>query len=253
MLKVLLIFCLIPLWIFSEVDFCVLSWAKCGTHLLTNIISEITSKPQIGIVSFCDQEDMELIENAKKINAFIYTHKFSDWQFKELIEKKYKFLFIYRDPRDQIISVIHWLKYVGEKDRFYPIQIHDVETQIEELITGKIYGYSFYEFNVPFRQVLQLGNHVCIIKFEDLIGPNGGGNLEKQIDTILKIADFLHIPLTYEKAKEIGEKSWGKSETFRKGLIGQWKEFFTPRHIQLYKEKYGNILIELDYEKNLNW
>jgi hypothetical protein len=39
----------------------------------------------------------------------------------------------------------------------------------------------------------------------------------------------------------------------RSGLPGQWKEHFTELHTQQFKEKFGDILIKLGYEKNNDW
>jgi len=39
----------------------------------------------------------------------------------------------------------------------------------------------------------------------------------------------------------------------RKGIVGDWKNFFTDRHKQEFKKIAGSLLIELGYEKNYNW
>ena len=44
-----------------------------------------------------------------------------------------------------------------------------------------------------------------------------------------------------------------KSHTFRKGETGTWKEKFTEIHKTQMKNIAGDLLIELNYEKNKNW
>jgi hypothetical protein len=44
----------------------------------------------------------------------------------------------------------------------------------------------------------------------------------------------------------------GKS-TARKGIIGDWRNHFTPPHVDRLKAGAGKFLIELGYEKNLEW
>lgn len=40
---------------------------------------------------------------------------------------------------------------------------------------------------------------------------------------------------------------------FRSGKAGQWREEFTPEHITLCKALFGEALIQLGYEKGLDW
>lgn len=94
---------------------------------------------------------------------------------------------------------------------------------------------------------------VCKVKFEDLIGARGGAKDDIQLITILNIANFLDISISQDKIRKIRNTLWGKSSTFRKGIIGDWKNYFNQEHIQLYKEKYGYELIKLGYENDLNW
>ena len=39
----------------------------------------------------------------------------------------------------------------------------------------------------------------------------------------------------------------------RKGIQGDWKNYFTPEITKLFKEKYGEHLVSTGYEKNINW
>jgi hypothetical protein len=40
---------------------------------------------------------------------------------------------------------------------------------------------------------------------------------------------------------------------FRKGIVGDWRNYLKPEHIQRFKELCGQQLIELGYEQNLDW
>jgi hypothetical protein len=50
---------------------------------------------------------------------------------------------------------------------------------------------------------------------------------------------------------------WGDTEVdgqvVRRGRIGGWKDFFTDKHKQLFKEKFGKTLIKLGYETSNQW
>lgn len=95
-------------------------------------------------------------------------------------------------------------------------------------------------------------NFYCT-KFEDLVGSKGGGDDKKQINEVLNIAKHLGINLTAEKAKNVALKLFGNTGTFRKGKIGSWKTEFTQQHKKEFKQFAGKLLIDLGYEKSLNW
>ena len=40
---------------------------------------------------------------------------------------------------------------------------------------------------------------------------------------------------------------------YRKGVAGDWKNHFKPEHTELFKQKYNDLLIKLNYEKDDNW
>jgi hypothetical protein len=40
---------------------------------------------------------------------------------------------------------------------------------------------------------------------------------------------------------------------YRKGVAGDWRNYFTPHVNDAFKERYGDLLIHLGYERSLNW
>jgi len=59
------------------------------------------------------------------------------------------------------------------------------------------------------------------LRFEDLVGPNGGGSDELQQQAIKSIENHLGYTLGSEQCKEIYSTT---ARTFRKGSIDGWKE-----------------------------
>ena len=52
------------------------------------------------------------------------------------------------------------------------------------------------------------------------------------------------------------EGAWGAEDPnhhYRKGVPGDWKTYFSPALAGLFKEQYGDLLIKLGYENNLDW
>ena len=101
-----------------------------------------------------------------------------------------------------------------------------------------------------------------IVKFEDL--------KKDTTATFKKVLDFYEIRLDERKIETIVENARGKGDfktnwqaalvlpyamgtNFRSGKVGQWKDEFSDEHIQKAKEIFGETLVELGYEKDLNW
>jgi len=85
-----------------------------------------------------------------------------------------------------------------------------------------------------------------------------------------RILDFYGINLSSGRVDKIVEKASGKgtmvknveaakilprgfSSNFRSGKVAGWKEELSASHIKTCKELMGDALIELGYEKDLNW
>lgn len=70
----------------------------------------------------------------------------------------------------------------------------------------------------------------------------------EQIKKNLSISSKKDIPIS-KKIKLFGKKK----TTFRKGIVGDWKNYFSNDHIKLFKSVAQESLEVLNYEKNSNW
>ncbi len=82
---------------------------------------------------------------------------------------------------------------------------------------------------MPFTLWLELADYNVIpVRFEDLIGPRGGGNLEDQLRTIWNLQLNLMI---HGSPDDFAEQVYNRSSlTFRNGKIGAYKKEFKPMH-----------------------
>jgi len=241
----------------------VASIPKSGTFLLANCVAHLTHKSWLVNYNTPSPEHpghlfqvqpMESFSNLPD-NHFFVTHITYNNDYKNMIERDdYTVLFIYRDPRDQIISFMYWVYRYPE--RWPALQDLNREQLIMYLIkSGKItYGLDigikgFYNFYLPWLK----HPNFCAVKFEDLVGPQGGGDTELQRETIFAIARHLDIPITLKQVEETALKTFGGPGTFREGKIGAWKTHFTQEHKEAFKAIAGQMLIDLGYEQDLNW
>jgi len=167
-------------------------------------------------------------------------------------------VFIYRDPRDLIVSHVFYATdmYPGHGMNEYYKQLHSMEARINVAIEGsRIKDFelpSVWERYQPYLNWINTPE-VLSIRFEDLI-------LSRE-DTLGKILDYIEgfgviisIP-RQEAIEKVGSAiKPKKSGTFRKGKPGNWQEHFTSDNKKRFQEVAGDLLSKLGYEENdLRW
>jgi hypothetical protein len=200
----------------------------------------------------------QCVETCLKATAdrhFVVAHNFDASALTELIQRGYKVIFILRDPRDQVLSMQDWMN-EGQWQWLPVSKMKNKDEQLEELITGARYNWRCYNGCIGSRYAIASAlpqNSCYITRFEDLVGPEGGGDKDVQLQEIMNIAGFLGLDLPIEKAESVAEESYGDTKTFRHGQIGAWKERFSKKIKQKYKRFYAETLIWLGYEDDYNW
>ncbi len=253
------------------------STPKCGTHLLIKLFNLIIPGNPEGIMAGDDLND-EIIQKAIDNNEYIWSH-YACNENNLFFIKKYniKTVYIYRDPRDQLISFIDWFKNFLSKDDDWKSKLNVdlwTKTPFDGLLSLAIQNLSvcFATDNYPsatiplfnpFEEWFLCNNRfipwtktkgVYSLRFEDLVGPSGGGSLKRQIREIIKISHHIGYPIEdFRQAKKIADNLFGGTTTFRQGQIGTWKKTFTEEHKKIFKEVAGQLLIDLGYEKDMNW
>ena len=167
-------------------------------------------------------------------------------------------IFVYRDPRDMIISHIFYAMEIYQDHGMHKYYRENTET-MEERIDAAIIGVN--EPNSRMRGVSEryqgyLGwltiPDVLSMRFEDLI--------QDRENAFNRLLDYLEekgfepqvsrkIALQ-ELASAVVPK---RSGTFRKGKPGNWREYFTERNINNFKESTGDLLVSLGYEQDRDW
>ena len=237
-----------------------ISIPKSGTHLLAKSISQITKKSMLTAfkkMTLIDWYYVAPVEIEKIIlpkisnNYFWVTHLAYNEELEDYFINDLNAIifFIYRDPRDQVVSFMNY----GKRMKWF----HGTDSEIiTNLLNGKL-------LNPPAENIVDYyykyiswieSEGVCAIKFENLVGQKGGGLLYNQQMQINKIAKHLQKDMTQEQINAIANNLFGGSNTFFKGIIGSWKHCFTNIHKDLFKSCGGTqLLIELGYEQDDTW
>ncbi len=248
-----------------ECNFLIITIPKSGTHLLLKALAFLTdAKPRkTKHIEFFFEDDF-IYEPNTYIQAL---HQPASVANRALVQRhNLPVIFLIRDPRDQLISSIYWIEKHKEKHGFSLLENLSKENAITMILsdyrtfninptalrcrTIKDFYYSYLGWTTYSRTLT--------VRFEDLVGSKGGGNDEKQKETLKAIAQHIGVKLENEKLEYIANNLFGISDgcrpkTFRSGQIGSWKNHFTPEHKRLFKQTTGNLLIKLGYEKDDNW
>jgi hypothetical protein len=244
---------------------------KSGSHLVLQILQGLAQTAPFRYVSARpvrmitpegrNRSTQEILKDLQKLRAgaigWGYLRSEPDFVDYFNCHKDCFSFFVYRDPRDRLISSI-----------FYAVEIHKGHAQhdffssmpMDERITAAIKGRDepglLHLPNIKEQYARYIGWHDCptvlCLQFEDLI--------QNSEETLVTILDFIEargfrIPTPRNEALALIQEAIrpDKSPTFRKGKAGGWREHFTQHHKALFKEIAGDLLIQLGYEHDNNW
>ncbi len=249
-----------------------ISFPKSGTHLLNQILlgfSEFTPFAHHIPVSFAAydgetgrkrsvDEALSYLDSLRPLDVTAAHLLAWDAVVERVISPAFVPFFIYRDPRDVVVSHVFYIAEMlpdHHHHRYYAEELHT----FEERLTVSILGLPDAEIEFPniaerFSFYTDWLNHpeVLPLRFEDFIH-NRRETLGQVFDHVLKRIPAL--PIEREKAIDILEESINpkNSPTFRSGKTGEWKKYFTDEHKRVFKEVAGDLLIKLGYEEDGNW
>jgi len=165
--------------------------------------------------------------------------------------------FIYRDPRDVLVSQIFFATDMHEEHGMHAFykSLPDFGERLKVAITGiDRDGLKMVSVKQRYEGVFQWLEQpgVMCIRFEDLVDKRDA-TLNAMLDEVEKTG--YNIPTPREKALNILVEAIQpkKSHTFRSGKTGGWREYFTEEHKKLFKNVAGDLLVRLRYEKDHDW
>lgn len=177
--------------------------------------------------------------------------------FQPLISRAdYRFVYQYRDPRDSVVS---WA--------YNEISEGNIEGEVDiDHIRNRIIISRFHlaEHVMRAREWFELEDRLCRLSFEEM-------RIDKAL-AVQKVLDFIGIsnliePNTIQSALEkFSDQNYMKSlevkearliqlnlSRKKRGVSGSWVDVFTPVDKLLFKKTAGDFLVELGYEKDLDW
>jgi sulfotransferase 6B1 len=252
---------------------------KAGIHLLSSLLrklprmmfsgvhhalNDFSVSPGIGPeqIPDVDLERLERALSAVNLGQFMTAHFPAQPKVQQLLKDLgYKTVLMVRDPRDIVVS--HTF-YVTRLPRHFLFERYNtVYSTDEERLLVSITGFGKDEYgpaqeSIGARIAKYMGwlddPDACLCRFESLVGASGGGTAAVQRREIAAIAAHVGRPLTDRQLQRIASKVWStRAATFRKGKIGDWQDHFNDEHKAAFKEVAGQVLIDLGYERDLDW
>ena len=243
---------------------------KSGSHLLLQILNGFT---QIMPFKYVDADPIRTItKNGRRRTAdeVLTDLKYApngviSWGYLEATKENVSFLtaagrvnyFIYRDPRDLLVSQVFFATDMHEEHGMhdYYKSLPDISARLKVAITGiEQEGLRMVSVKQRYEGVFQWleQKNVMCMRFEDLINDRDA-TLNAMLDEVEKTG--YKIPTPREKALEVLIESIQpkKSHTFRAGKTGGWKTYFTDEHKKLFKDVAGDLVVRLGYEKYNDW
>ncbi|HEX5837848.1 MAG TPA: sulfotransferase domain-containing protein [Anaerolineales bacterium] len=243
---------------------------KSGSHLLLQILNGFT---QIMPYRYVDADPVRTIEKdggRRTVEDVLADLKavprgVIGWGYVEATPENVSFLcrpervnyFIYRDPRDMLVSQVFFATDMHEEHGMheYYQSLPDFGERLKAAITGiDRDGLRMVSVKQRYEGVFQWleQKHIMCLRFEDLID-NRQDTLAAMLDEVERTG--YRIPAPREKALSILVEAIQprKSHTFRSGKTGGWREHFTENHKTLFKDVADDLLIRLGYEKNNDW
>jgi len=253
-------------------DFYIVTIPKAGTHLLMKLLVMLTNKSfvfdqwePLGGFRFegdaqgyyiVDELAIEASQRWQSENQFPVLHFNMAPVYKRfsLSHPEYIKIIQLRDLRDVCVSCAFFQSAEIEKE-IGPSTFDKKLLYIINLDSHSRPVNGIFNIYRNAKEAIQWVNDpsVVISRFENLVGPKGGGTKRAQKQQISLIALKLRIHLNARKLKVVMEDLFGNKKgpqlptTFRQGQIGGWRDYFKPMHEVAFKKNLGKLQKKLGY------
>ena len=180
-----------------------------------------------------------------------------NWWTYGVLKSPYRSFVVIRDLRDTLISFYFSLRKSHLLMVDYMASIRQrLETSSEE--DGLIYLLNDVLPASARIQSSWIGiPEVLLLRYEDILG--------NEYTFFERLVDYCQIKVSRKQLRTVVERSIFETSTgrqrgeedvnahLRKGIAGDWRNYFTESVKTQFKKQYGKLLIDTGYEKDLNW
>lgn len=243
---------------------------KSGSHLISQVLQGLTRLgPSVnpGFPPVNRAEDNRklsaraILENLRALRSGDVAYGYlgaEEPYLSELTRKGRATIFLYRDPRDMLVSHVFYATQMhsdhGMHD-YYTQDLDSMEARLNAAIQGVDQpGVELRGVRARYEQYLGWLSQpqVLSLRFEDLI-LNRQLAFERLLNYLAMRGFKLKLPRPRAVETLVMAVAPAKSGTFRKGQPGNWREHFTPANKACFKATAGDLLIRLGYEVDHDW
>jgi hypothetical protein len=243
---------------------------KSGSHLIIQVLQGLVDvgpfvNPGFPPVNRTEDNrklpEAAMLENLRRMRpgdiAYGYVQARPEY-IRELTRSGKSSVFVYRDPRDMIVSHVFYATEMNDQHGMH-VYYSEKVTNLEERINAAIQGVAEKDAglsSVKTKYENYLGwlevPEILSLRFEDLI--------LDQDRALARILEYLSTrgfesmvsqKMAVERLKRAVAPS--RSGTFRRGKPGNWREYFTQGNKDRFKDVAGDLLLRLGYEENNAW
>ncbi|XP_067656227.1 sulfotransferase 1 family member D1-like [Haliotis asinina] len=228
-------------------DILLYGYPRSGHHWLFEIVNMLVSRTadyvpftlESGVLELQPDSSLRRLPSPRVLTTHVQAHLLP----RELQQRNVKTVHIIRDPRDVAVSWFHFYhaypadKYEGTWDDWLHL-----------FTSNKFMWCTWFDHIRSFEEVCESldPSRLYIIFYEDL--------KKNPLEEIQKLARFLEIDLPRDVLEEIVQKSefskmksvkdeitekWnGKPAQYRKGIVGDWMNTFTPSQEMMFQDLY---------------
>jgi hypothetical protein len=236
------------------------SLPKCGTHLVSRVMARlgydvhVPPKVPADIWPSLQLDPLEMPDNCCYVPPGLFLSRQSDKSVKKWHDNKDPaVVFCHRDPRDALVSLVHYLMNEA-KEPFTPIQVNVVHSAIlKSLPTAEArLMHAIEDETFPFRGVF--ASHAWMLRhplvhtttFDRLVGAAGGGSDEQQVAAVR--AMMRHIGANGDPA-EVATAVFDRSQrTFFRGQIGAFRREFSAAHLAAFNRHFREVTVRYGYD-----
>lgn len=162
-------------------------------------------------------------------------------------------IFLVRDPHAIVVSQVHYVSRTkSHRHHDFFVSQKSAKERLKIAIAGD-----------PQQGVVSIGERLdafagwlddgcLVVRFEDLIGPEGGGDRPRQIRTLRSIYVSLGMGATEPLLESICARLFSSaSPTFRQGSIERWRQAFDADLERLMRDVAGDAMARYGYGPSL--
>lgn len=158
-------------------------------------------------------------------------------------------VFLVRDPHAIVVSQVHYVTRTADhRHHSFFASLGDDQERLRVAIAGD------REHDVPsIRARLDrfggwLDSGFPVVRFEDLVGPAGGGDASRQLETVRALYERLGVAFDDALVRSVCDRLFSaESPTFRTGSIDRWRSSFDEELEALFQEVASDALARYGY------